>query len=163
MKEVNNKNGDNKPSKTYYRICITMFATVIGLSIVLFVFNFIPMSEQTYKITYLEGITRIEYENGDIIEYPNTISGLSSSFSEISRQNPKIPQSSQTPVVTEKININTASSVELQQLDGIGESRAAAIIRYREEKGGFKTIEEVLRVEGIGEATFQKFRDMITV
>lgn len=151
------KRNDKEPVKTYYRVCIAMFATVIGLSVVLFIFNFVPMSEKAYKVTYLEGITRIEYDNGDVIEYPNTISVLKSSISENSSH------SLQSSAVSEKININTATSEELQKLKGIGESKAAEIIKYRELNGGFKKIEEILRVDGIGEATFQKFRDMIIV
>lgn len=157
MKQDNNKNNNDKTIKTYYRICIAMFATVIVLSVVLFIFNFVPMSKRSYRVICYDGFTRIEYDNGDIIEYPNTISELKSAISENSSD------SSQSSAASEKININTASSKELQKLKGIGESKAAAIIQYREEHGGFKTIEEILRVDGIGEATFQKFRDMITV
>ncbi len=71
--------------------------------------------------------------------------------------------SSSEPPVSEKININTASSEELQTLNGIGETKAAAIIQYRTENGGFNSIEEICRVKGIGDATFNKIRDKITV
>lgn len=72
-------------------------------------------------------------------------------------------ESSSAPPVSEKININTASSEELQTLNGIGETKAAAIIQYRAENGGFNSIEEICRVKGIGDATFNKIRDRITV
>lgn len=61
------------------------------------------------------------------------------------------------------ININTASAAELVELDGIGEARAEAIIEYREVHGGFKTVDELLKVSGIGEKTLEKNRGRITV
>ena len=61
------------------------------------------------------------------------------------------------------ININTASVSELMGLNGIGESRAQAIISYREENGAFKNIEEIKNVSGIKDGLFNKIRDQITV
>lgn len=62
-----------------------------------------------------------------------------------------------------KININTASINELDTLSGIGPSKAEAIIKYREENGTFKSIEEIKNVTGIGEALFEKFKENITI
>lgn len=62
-----------------------------------------------------------------------------------------------------KININTATEAELTTLSGIGPSKAAAIIAYREENGGFKTIEDLKNVSGIGDKTFEKLQDAIKV
>lgn len=64
---------------------------------------------------------------------------------------------------TEKVDINTADAVLLQTLNGIGEKKAALIIAYREENGSFQTIEEIMEVSGIGEKTFEGFRDLIMV
>ena len=61
------------------------------------------------------------------------------------------------------VNINTASKEELVALPGIGESRAAAIIACREEKGSFTSIEEVKNVAGIGDGIFNRIKDLITV
>ena len=61
------------------------------------------------------------------------------------------------------VNINTASLEELQTLDGIGESKAQAIIDYREENGNFSKPEDILEVSGIGEAVYEKIKDNITV
>lgn len=61
------------------------------------------------------------------------------------------------------INLNTATREELMTLSGIGESRAEDIIRYREENGGFRKIEDIMKVPGIKEAGFQKIKDRITV
>jgi len=62
-----------------------------------------------------------------------------------------------------KININTASFEELQTLYGIGPVKAQAIIDYRNEKGFFNTVEELVNVPGIGPKTLEKIRDEITV
>ena len=61
------------------------------------------------------------------------------------------------------ININTAGIEELTTLPGIGDVKAEAIIKYRSEVGKFKTKEELLNDEGIGEALFEKIKDNITV
>lgn len=62
-----------------------------------------------------------------------------------------------------KVNLNTASKEELMTLKGIGSARAEDIIRYREKHGGFQKIEEIKKVSGIKETTFEKIRDQITV
>lgn len=64
---------------------------------------------------------------------------------------------------TDKVDINTADTVVLQTLNGIGEKKAALIIAYREENGSFQTIEEIMEVSGIGEKTFEGFKDLIMV
>ena len=61
------------------------------------------------------------------------------------------------------ININTADAKELEKLKGIGPVLAGRIIEYRESNGAFKSIEEIKKVRGIGEKTFEKMRDEITV
>ena len=64
---------------------------------------------------------------------------------------------------TELVNINTADQAELESLPGIGSVRASAILEYRSENGPFQSIEELLKVDGIGEKTLNKLRDLITV
>ncbi|MFQ6059612.1 MAG: helix-hairpin-helix domain-containing protein [Anaerolineae bacterium] len=61
------------------------------------------------------------------------------------------------------ININTATAAELESLPGIGPTYAQRIIEYREQNGPFQRIEEVMRVRGIGQVTFEKIKDQITV
>ena len=63
----------------------------------------------------------------------------------------------------QKININTADVWLLAALPGIGEVRAEAIVAYRTENGPFRDVNELLSVAGIGEATLEKIRDLITV
>lgn len=61
------------------------------------------------------------------------------------------------------ININSADVATLQQLNGIGEVKANAIVAYRQSHGGFNSIEEIKNVSGIGNATYEKIKDDICV
>lgn len=61
------------------------------------------------------------------------------------------------------ININTATLEELMTLSGVGESKALSIIEYRNNNGGFKSIEEIKNVSGIGDAAFEKIKNNITI
>ncbi len=62
-----------------------------------------------------------------------------------------------------KININIASKKELMKLDGVGESISKRIIKYRQENKGFKSIEDIMNVSGIGESKFEHIKDSIKV
>lgn len=61
------------------------------------------------------------------------------------------------------VNINKADEETLLQLNGIGPSKASEIIKYREENGPFKTIDEIINVTGIGEKTLDKIEEFIEV
>ena len=65
--------------------------------------------------------------------------------------------------LSEKVNINTADKEKLTSLKGIGESKAEAIISYREANGPFSDITELMNVDGIGQKTFENIKDMICV
>ena len=62
-----------------------------------------------------------------------------------------------------KVNLNTAGLEELMTLTGIGQTRAEAIITYREEEGGFRAPEDIMNVDGIKEGIYEKLKDEITV
>lgn len=59
------------------------------------------------------------------------------------------------------VSINKATKDELMTLPGIGESKAIAIINYREENNGFNTLEDIMNVSGIGESAYEKIKDYI--
>ncbi len=61
------------------------------------------------------------------------------------------------------VNINTASVTELTTVSGIGESRAQAIVDYREKHGGFGSIDDIKKVDGIKDGLFSKIKDKITI
>ena len=61
------------------------------------------------------------------------------------------------------VNINTADQAALMSLTGIGETKALDIIAYRESNGGFKAKEDITKVSGIGQSTYNKIADKITV
>lgn len=63
----------------------------------------------------------------------------------------------------DKVNINTADEAELETLPGIGPSKSAAIIEYRSTTGPFKAIEDIQSISGIGEKTFEKLKDKISI
>jgi competence protein ComEA len=56
------------------------------------------------------------------------------------------------------VNVNTASVEELQLLPGVGEARARAIVDLRKQRGGFKSLEELRAVKGIGDASLERLR-----
>ena len=62
-----------------------------------------------------------------------------------------------------RVNLNTATREELMTLPGIGETKAEAVIRYREEHGTFQTVEEIMQISGIKDALFLKIKDRLTV
>ncbi len=61
------------------------------------------------------------------------------------------------------INVNTATATELEELPGVGEVIAQAIVDYRTENGPFASVDQLLDVSGIGDATLEDIRDMVTV
>ena len=67
------------------------------------------------------------------------------------------------PTAAAPINLNTATSAQLETLPGIGPAVAARILEYRQKNGNFKKIEELMNVKGIGEKSFLKIKALITV
>jgi len=61
------------------------------------------------------------------------------------------------------LNLNAATATQLESLPGIGARTAERIIEYRQKNGGFKKIEELMNVRGVGEKSFLKLKPLITV
>ncbi|AFG35983.1 competence protein ComEA-like protein with helix-hairpin-helix repeat region [Fervidobacterium pennivorans DSM 9078] len=117
--------------------------------------------------TYEKLKERIKVENLGVQVQNNTVQHVTTLEKEnkdesIEQKNNEL-QPTQVSLSNEKININTASLEELEKLPGIGPSKAQAIIDYRTNNGPFKSIEEIKNVKGIGEKTFEKLKDLITV
>ncbi len=65
------------------------------------------------------------------------------------------------PGLTGTVNVNTATAEELQLLPGIGSARADALIELRKQRGGFKSLEELKDVKGIGDASLERLRPYV--
>ena len=77
---------------------------------------------------------------------------------------PRVGETEPTPVLgsdTGKLDLNTASVRELEDLPNIGETRARAIIQYREERGGFSSVAELTSVPGIGSGILESIKDLV--
>jgi len=61
------------------------------------------------------------------------------------------------------VNLNTATAAQLESLPGIGKSTAERILEYRQKNGGFKKIEDLMNVRGIGEKSFLKLKPLVSV
>jgi comEA protein len=73
------------------------------------------------------------------------------------------PPVTATVVSTEVVNLNSATAAQIASLPGIGPKTAELVVQYRTKNGPFKKIEEVMNVRGIGEKSFLKIKDQLTV
>lgn len=155
----------NDPKKSRFNFGRVMYITVIVASICLVGAN-VFMGSQKEKI-------RVMCDSGSFFDrikddHPELdVIVVNSDVTRGELGDPSVSSSASSspsnPEAINMINLNTATAEELQTLNGIGETKAAAIIQYRTENGGFRSIEEICRVKGIGDATFKKIRDKITV
>jgi competence protein ComEA len=77
----------------------------------------------------------------------------------VSQAKPPDTKAAPAPVV----NINTAPAEQLEILPGVGARTAARIIEYRQKNGGFKKVEELMNVRGIGEKSFLRMKNQLVV
>ncbi len=101
-------------------------------------------------------------KDGDGIEALIQAAGGTTSSADLSQLKLYIPESEEGEQ-PQKININRAEVWLLKALPGIGETRAQAIIAYRQRNGPFHNIKELVKVEGIGTSTYEQVKHLITV
>jgi comEA protein len=75
----------------------------------------------------------------------------------------KPPKPKPAAAATTPVNLNTATVADLEALPGVGASTAKLIIEHRQKNGGFKKVEELMNIKGIGEKSFLKLKPMVTV
>lgn len=96
----------------------------------------------------------IKLENDAYIDKTNVVNSVSNNNS---TKNNNTSEKTTSSIVS----INTASKDELMTLNGIGEAKAKLIIEYRESNGGFKSIEEIKNIKGIGDSIYSKIKEYI--
>ncbi len=77
---------------------------------------------------------------------------------EAAGQEAKAPAAAPAP-----LNLNAATAADLEKLPGVGAAMATRILEYRQKSGGFKKIEELMNVQGIGERNFLRLKPLVTV
>ena len=126
----------------------------------------IPPSQELQGEIYIGGAVNspgfYSIKAGDSIEDIIQAAGGTTDSADLSRLKLYIPQSGEEQQ-PQKINLNRAEAWLLQALPGIGEARAQAIIDYRQQNKRFHSINELTKVEGIGVATYQRIKQLITV
>ena len=95
--------------------------------------------------------------------YSNSVSRVQSQSVTTPATQSKISHTTRKEASTGSVNINSASETELVALPGIGPSKARAIAEYRQQQGGFKSIDDLQQVKGIGPATLEKLRAHVTL
>ena len=94
---------------------------------------------------------------------PLVISLLLTPIVDAAGQGKSAPAAKASAATVSVVNLNSATASQIATLPGVGEKAALRIIEYREKNGGFKKIEELMNVKGIGEKSFLKLKPLVTV
>lgn len=115
---------------------------------------------------YKESKQKIEYVYVEVENCPDSINqACINNYENNSSSNSEIFDSSNNiqEEQNDKVSLNKATKEQLMSLSGIGEAKAIDIINYRNDNNGFKTIEDILNVKGIGNSVFEKIKENITI
>ena len=117
----------------------------------------------TFALAMLIGIMLrdIGHSGFTVIENSDASSSYTDEIAVTAAPQDNAEAGTETAIVSGKININTADAKTLTELDGIGESLAQRIIDYRSKHGKFETVEQIMKVSGIGKKRFDLIKDYI--
>lgn len=150
--------------QSFITIGLIMFIAIGGIILL--------YQQQNDKVTMANNAAKVQQANFDRQkeEMANQLEAMQKQLEEQKQKTPQPAASGQvagaavqSPAVSGLININTADLSALDTLPGIGPSKAQTIIDYRNEKGPFKSINDLKNVKGIGDSTFQKLKSKITI
>jgi len=129
----------------------------VSVLVFLIFFTLVGIAFRIYHTYLREDEAKIQFEKTDIDSI------LVAVFSEEKVEKSEIISSNkkEEPLKKKSVNLNKASIEELKRLPGIGEKTAQKIVEYRNNYGGFKKIEDVMKVERIGPNLFEKIKDYI--
>ena len=116
------------------------------LFIFIFLSCFVCASAQPFDQSYEKWKAQQQARDQQLAKQPNNNYYLSRPTQQKSSQQ----VSSSTNIQGDKISLNQANLQQLQTLNGVGEKKAQAIVEYRQKNGGFKTVDELVNVKGIG-------------
>jgi competence protein ComEA len=154
---------EKKPAKTnplqIAVILILVFGVITGCFFVVWQISGQKSSKKTLDLASTETQKEVNDLNKKIDDLNSTLAEIKSQKAEAG----EVKGSATENTASELININTASAEQLDTLDGIGPAYAQKIIEYRTANGGFKSIEEIKNVKGIGDKTFEKIANSITI
>lgn len=150
-------------------LCFFIFAIICGSGVLLW--QITKQNKQSQDTIVSESTKRTQEE---VSELNKQINELKKSLEEAKAQGGSssstsggrvagVSTSSDSKNVGGKINLNNANINQLDSLPGIGSAYAQRIIDYRGANGGFRSIEEIKNIKGIGEKTFEKLKDLITI
>ena len=128
------------------------------------------MNEKNRKISRLEGavlLLTVLFAAGTLLWFQcaKPAAGLTFVESAHTVRSAAVEEAPEAPGMLEgeRLDLNTASPADLTRLPGVGEKKAAAIVTYRAEHGGFSSTEELMEVDGIGEGIYEKLAAYVTV
>ncbi|MBO5746795.1 MAG: helix-hairpin-helix domain-containing protein [Clostridia bacterium] len=151
MAQKENKRNQFIEKLILFIIFVIFAALVVGFAMWS---NYVPMESAVGPVESLQFTT----SKKAVSSVSSDVSSDASSA--VSSQHQTTPSA---PSQSSKLNINTATLDELDNLPGIGPAKAKAIIEYRENTSMFYYVEDILYVSGIGEKTFEQIKDLICI
>ncbi|MGN1328705.1 MAG: ComEA family DNA-binding protein [Eubacterium sp.] len=113
--------------------------------------------------TYIESSTSMAETVTENSSYAVSEQVLETSATEYKTEETENSEVQTKSTFSGKINLNTCTASDLTALDGIGESRADAIIQYREYLGGYTSVDQIKNIKGIGDKIYEKIAPYLTV